>query len=111
MSEKKIKVVFGLYAQGHIPLVEEKLKTWNPLWMDKNNWQVWKDIAEEIGWIDYAVCQDYIRYLQLKEKKLKDQLWAVLRDNNYGSSFEHSSLFSEIAEVLGGKEWELPDED
>ncbi len=76
MSDKKqkITVAFGLHAQGHIPLVEEKLKHWHPLMMDDNNFQVWKDIAKEIGWIDYAVCQDYIRYLQVKNKELERRL-------------------------------------
>ncbi len=42
--------------------------------MDDNNFQVWKDVAKEIGWIDYAVCQDYIRYLQVKNKELERRL-------------------------------------
>jgi len=64
----KVKMVFGLEAQGHIPLIEEKLKTWWPSALDPSPFQIWRDISEKIGWIDFAVCDDYIKYLQRQNK-------------------------------------------
>lgn len=64
LLNKKVKVLFGLEAQGHIPLIEERIKGWRPSLFDKNSFQIWKDIAKEIGWIDHAVCGSYIKHLQ-----------------------------------------------
>lgn len=72
--KRGFRVVFGLEAQGHIPLIEEKIYSWYPLLTDENKFQVWEDIAKEIGWSGYAVCQGYIEYLQRKNKELMSQL-------------------------------------
>ena len=68
MSDKKIRVLFGLEAQGHIPLIEKKLKTWWPRVFEPNQFKIFDEIAKEIGWIGQAVCDGYIRYLQRKVK-------------------------------------------
>ena len=68
------KVKFGLEAQGHIGTVEEKLKTWYPRCSDENKFQVWREIGDDIGWIDYAVCQSYIDYLRRNSKKAEKEL-------------------------------------
>ena len=65
----KVRVVFGLEAQGHIPIVERMLKNWHPCPFDQNTFAVWDEIGKEIGWLGYAVCQDYIAYLKRKITK------------------------------------------
>jgi len=92
LLNKKVKVLFGLEAQGHIPLIEEKLKTWWPRFSDSNPFQVWEDIAKEIGWIDHAVCDSYIRHLRIKDKnstpnaKIQDLIkeYGYDKDNTHG---------------------------
>ncbi len=73
MSDKKVRAVFGLEAQGHIPKIEKMLKEWYPRCSDENPLKIWDEIASEIGWIGFAVCQDYIKYLKRNQKSIKDE--------------------------------------
>ena len=72
-----VRIVFGLEQQGHIPFVEEKLKEWRPSpFSNENTFYIWKEIAQQIGWLDYAVCEGYIRYL----KRGKEELEAKVKE-------------------------------
>lgn len=103
MVNKKFKVLFGLEAQGHIPLVEERLKTWWPRFSDKNKFKVWEDIAKEIGWIDYAACESYIKYLQRKagsstpNAKIQELITAY-DDSLYGVA---ADIVDDLKELIG----------
>ena len=91
-----VKVLFGLESQGHIKTIEEKLKAWHPRLGDENSFQVWRDIAKEIGWIDYAVCQDYISYLKRKSAKIE----ALEQENE--------RLRDALSEYADGSNWKYP---
>ena len=49
-------------------MIEKMIETWNPLHSDVNPFQVWEQIGNEIGWVDYAICKDYIRILKKKNE-------------------------------------------
>ena len=47
------KVVFGLKAQGHIPIIQKMLK----------NHRSWKEIGKKIGWCPDTAKKHYKYYL------------------------------------------------
>lgn len=71
--DRNVKVVFGLKAQGHIPIIEAELKRWNdsykkqfpnegPLDMSYSK-HVWEGIGKKIGWCPFTAALSYFEYL------------------------------------------------
>lgn len=54
-------VLFGLEAQGHIPMIEKMLK----------EGATWEEIGKEIGWQSTSAEEDYERYVEARSKKKK----------------------------------------
>lgn len=113
---KKVKMLIGLEQQGHIQTVEQMLDEWFPRISDKNKFQVWDDIGSKIGWIGYAVCQDYIRYLKRNLLEL-EQCQAMTESNFEGyaetkneeieqlkkENEEITNLLIKHGDILGGQ--------
>lgn len=71
-ADKNVKVVFGLKAQGHIPIIEAELKRWNdsykeqfpnekPIDMSYTK-AVWEGIGKKIGWCPFTAALSYFEY-------------------------------------------------
>lgn len=76
MEEKKIKVCFGLEAQGRIPTIERMISEYsavneiNTKGEDLSHSEyLWEKIAKEIGWCKETAMLHYIRHLRVEIKK------------------------------------------
>lgn len=77
-KEKKVKAVFGLVAQGHIPTIEQIIEKHNESY--KNHFPddkplnmmftkyVWEDIGKQIGWCPFTASLAYFKYLESKKQ-------------------------------------------
>lgn len=75
---KGLKVVFGLEAQGHIPVIESELQRWNdsftkmfPNEKDVDmtfSTHVWERIGKKIGWDPFSAALHYFEYLKKVKK-------------------------------------------
>ena len=70
MSEKGVKVVFGLEAQGHMPTIKRILDKWNePIIENQVDMTfskcVWEEIGKAIGWCPFTAA---LSYFQIKNK-------------------------------------------
>ena len=77
LENKKVKIVFGLEAQGHIPTIQAEIRRWNdsykeqfpdepPLDMAYSK-HVWEGIGKMIGWCPFTAALSYFEWLK-KEK-------------------------------------------
>jgi hypothetical protein len=60
IEKKNLKIVFGLEAQGHIPIIEKILDEIG------SNEYAWEKIGKEIGWCPQTAAYHYISYLRRK---------------------------------------------
>lgn len=65
---KKVKVVFGLEAQGHLPTIERILNKWNDEVDMTYSIHVWEEIGREIGWCPFTAALHYFNYMNKKNK-------------------------------------------
>lgn len=79
IEKSNVKVVFGLEAQGHIPIIESEIKRWNESFKkqypDSENVDmiyekhVWEKIGKIIAWCPFSACLSYFEYLNNKNIK------------------------------------------
>lgn len=78
VPEKKIRISFGLEAQGHIPTIEAELKRWNDSFnadypdhkiKDTMTYSkdVWESIGKKIGWCPFTASLAYFKWLKNKD--------------------------------------------
>lgn len=68
MSNKGVKVVFGLEAQGHLPTIKRILDKWNEPTIENQvdmtySKHVWEEIGKEIGWCPFTAALSYFEIL------------------------------------------------
>jgi hypothetical protein len=71
MSEKKIRILFGLEAQGHIQTIQNYFDK-HTRTIERNGKQIvidprfnmsdWKKIGEIIGWCPFTACLHWFKY-------------------------------------------------
>ncbi len=71
MQEKKVRLVFGLVQQGHIPTIENYIKDCGYFPKDEYNWE---RIAEKIGWVKFSACSYYADHLYEHNTALQSQV-------------------------------------
>lgn len=73
---KKVKVQFGLEAQGHIKTIESIIERWNKVSKENSpdkkpinmmySKAVWEEIGKIIGWCPFTASLKYFKYLENK---------------------------------------------
>lgn len=95
----KMKVAFGLVAQGHIPTIERMISEYsakseiNKEGADlSHSGYLWDKIAKEIGWLKETAMLYYIRYLRTKESSINKKVMRDLVDNVWQDAKESEEV-------------------